>query len=136
MISETRQAQTDAERLLSDLADAAVWHAIGNTPLQGLRGLAAKPARLYGKLEGMNPGGSIKDRIAKVMLEHAISIGHVTRGSIVVEASWGNTAVGLARLCLVAGLRMLAVIDPRTTSTNVSLLRAYGAEVVMVSTPD
>ncbi|GAT68765.1 2,3-diaminopropionate biosynthesis protein SbnA [Planomonospora sphaerica] len=136
MISKARQERVDDEVLLRELTSAAVWHAIGNTPLQSLRGLIPGPARLYGKLEGMNPGGSIKDRIAKVMLEHAIITGQVTRNSTIVESSSGNTAVGLAQLCAVAGLRLLAVIDPNTSPTNVKLLRAYGAEVVMVPAPD
>lgn len=136
MISETRQPTAEGEVLLRELASAAVWHAIGNTPLQSLRGLAPGPARLYGKLEGMNPGGSIKDRIAKAMLEHALAAGRVTRGSTIVESSSGNTAVGLAQLCAVVGLRLLAVIDPHTSATNVNLLRAYGAEVVLVPGPD
>jgi cysteine synthase A len=136
MVGRQAPSATAGGGVLDDLESAAVWQAIGNTPLMRLRGMADETVRLFGKLEGMNPGGSIKDRIAKAMLRAAVAAGRIGRGSTVIESSSGNTAVGLAALCAVAGLRMIAVIDPRTTPMNVNLLRAYGAEVVMVTSPN
>ncbi|WP_354645170.1 2,3-diaminopropionate biosynthesis protein SbnA [Kitasatospora camelliae] len=112
--------------------------AIGSTPLVELRRLVPDaPFRLYAKLEGMNPGGSMKDRAAFSMLGGLIADGTIVPGkSVVVESSSGNLAIGLAQVCCYFGVRLICVVDPRTTEQNVAILRAYGAEVDMVTEPD
>ncbi|MFE7114411.1 pyridoxal-phosphate dependent enzyme [Streptomyces sp. NPDC057654] len=128
------------EALLDVLERSAVFQAIGGTPLVGLENLAAKAGadgrRLYGKLEGANPGGSIKDRIARQILVDAIASGRVTHDTVIVESSSGNTAIGLAQLCATTGLRMICVIDARTTTAHRDLLRAYGVSTEVIDTPD
>ncbi|MFH8985673.1 pyridoxal-phosphate dependent enzyme [Streptomyces varsoviensis] len=131
--------ETD-DTLLDTLERSAVFQAIGETPLVGSENLAATAGagsrRLYGKWEGANPGGSIKDRIARRILVDAIASGRVTRNTVIVESSSGNTAIGLAQLCATTGLRMICVIDARTTATHRDLLRAYGVSIEVINAPD
>jgi cysteine synthase A len=90
----------------------------------------------HAKLEGLNPGGSSKDRPAAAILEHALASGAIDRDSLIVEASSGNTGIGLAQACAYHGLRFLCIVDAKTTKLNVAILRAYGAELEVVEQPD
>ncbi len=111
--------------------------AIGNTPLVELRRyLSASDIRLFGKLEGLNPGGSAKDRPAAAIVEKALAESLIGPDTLVVEASSGNTGIGLAQVCAYHGLRFRCLIDPKTTQQNVAMLRVYGAEIEMVEHPD
>lgn len=122
--------------------DAPVGHgvlsAVGETPLIRLdRLFPASPAHFYAKLEGMNPGGSMKDRAALSMVRGAIESGRLVPGrSTVVESSSGNLGIGLVQVCRWFGLRFICVVDPRTTPQNLAVLQAYGAELEMVDEPD
>ena len=110
---------------------------IGDTPLVHLaRLLPSARFRLYAKLEAFNPGGSIKDRPALKILEEALRSGEIRPGTLVVESSSGNMGIGLAQACRYHGLRFLCVVDSKTSTQNLRVLRAYGAEVDMVSAPD
>jgi cysteine synthase A len=91
---------------------------------------------LFGKLEALNPGGSIKDRPALAILEDAMRSGKVGPGTLVIESSSGNMGVGLAQACRYHGLRFLCVVDPKTVPANLRMLRAYGAEIDLVAEPD
>lgn len=91
---------------------------------------------LYGKLEALNPGGSIKDRPALAILTEALADGSVQPGDVVVESSSGNMGVGLAQACRYHGLRFICVVDPKTAEQNLKVLRAYGAEIDYVAQPD
>lgn len=115
-----------------------VLSAIGSTPLVELRKLLPDaPFRVFAKLEGMNPGGSMKDRAALSMLGGLVDDGVIRPGkSVVIESSSGNLAVGLAQVCCYFGIRLICVVDPRTTEQNLAILRAYGAEVDMVTDVD
>jgi len=114
-----------------------VLSAIGKTPLVRLsRAIPNARFTLFAKLEGLNPGGSTKDRPAFSIIRHAIESGDIRDGTIVVESSSGNMGIGLAQACLYYGLRFICVVDPKTTSQNVRLLQAYGAEVDIVQKPD
>ena len=114
-----------------------ILDAVGGTPLVRLERLHPGAAfRVYAKLEALNPGGSLKDRSALGMIRHAIDTGELRPGMVVVESSSGNLAIGLAQVCGRLGLRLVCVVDPRTTPTNVAILRAYGAEVSLVEEPD
>lgn len=114
-----------------------ILSAIGNTPLIELkRYLETAEVSVLAKLEGLNPGGSAKDRPAAAIVEEAIEAGIIGPKTLVVEASSGNTGIGLAQVCAYHGLRFRCLIDPKTTSHNVAMLRAYGAEVEMVEHPD
>jgi N-(2-amino-2-carboxyethyl)-L-glutamate synthase len=117
--------------------DTGVLTAIGNTPMVRLiRIFPGLPFPLYGKLEGLNPGGSAKDRSAWRIVQRALSAGLIGPDTVIVESSSGNMGIGLAQACSSLGLRFICVIDPRTTAQNVRLLKAYGVEIEMVQQPD
>ena len=110
---------------------------IGKTPLVQLtRVFGDCHFRLFAKLEGFNPGGSIKDRPALRMIEAGIEAGQILPDTVIIESSSGNLGIGLAQVCLYLGLRFVCVIDPKTTTQNRRLLEAYGAELDLVSEPD
>ncbi|MDH5201259.1 MAG: cysteine synthase family protein, partial [Candidatus Bathyarchaeota archaeon] len=105
--------------------------AIGNTPIVELGRLSPRPGvRLFAKLEGQNPAGSLKDRVAKYMLEAAERSGELTPDRIVLEATSGNTGIALAMVCLIKGYRVVAVMPDNMSEERSMLLRAFGAEVV------
>ncbi|MCK7624204.1 2,3-diaminopropionate biosynthesis protein SbnA [Streptomyces sp. RS10V-4] len=114
--------------------------AVGDTPLVELSRLAGAfgyPFRVFAKVERFNPGGSIKDRSALSMLREAIRTGEVVPGrTTVIESSSGNLAIGIAQICCYYGLRFICVVDARTTEQNRAILRAYRAEVEVVTEPD
>jgi N-(2-amino-2-carboxyethyl)-L-glutamate synthase len=114
-----------------------VLSAVGNTPLVRLeRVYPDLPFQLYGKLESLNPGGSIKDRPAIEILEQAMSTGQVRKGSVIVESSSGNMGIGLAQACAVYGLRLICVVDAKASKQNLAILEAYGAQIDYVAEPD
>jgi len=110
---------------------------IGRTPLVRLNRLfPANRIEIFAKLEAVNPGGSMKDRPALRMVRDGMRSGLVHQRSLLVESSSGNLAIGLAQTCAALGLRLRVVVDPKITQTNLKILRAYGAEIDMVGTPD
>jgi len=112
-----------------------VTAAIGGTPLVALDRLAEGLApRLVAKLEHMNPGGSVKDRIAMPMIEAAERAGLLKPGGVIVEPTSGNTGVGLAMAAAVKGYRCIFVMADKQSEEKRALLRAYGAEVVVCPT--
>jgi cystathionine beta-synthase len=104
---------------------------IGSTPLVDLRTLDTGPCRLFIKLESQNPGGSIKDRIGRSMIEAAERAGQIGPGSTLVEATAGNTGLGLALVAAQKGYRLVLVIPDKMSQEKVFHLKALGAEVVM-----
>ena len=109
-----------------DLADA-----IGNTPLVGLPRLSPSPnVRLWAKLESHNPTGSVKDRIARQMVDDAEKAGRLTRGDTLLEPSSGNTGIALALIARVRGYRLVVVMPENTSLERRQALEAYGARVV------
>jgi cystathionine beta-synthase len=112
-----------------------VTAAIGGTPLVALDRLAAGLApRVVAKLEHMNPGGSVKDRIALPMIEAAERSGLLRPGGVIVEPTSGNTGVGLAMAAAAKGYRCIFVMADKQSEEKRALLRAYGAEVVICPT--
>jgi cysteine synthase A len=110
---------------------------IGDTPIVELRRVVDKPRfRIFAKLEGLNPGGSIKDRPAATILLNAIQGGSLRKGATVIESSSGNMGIGLAQACRYLGLRFICVVDPKLTTQNRKLLELYGATLSIVSEPD
>jgi 2,3-diaminopropionate biosynthesis protein SbnA len=111
---------------------------VGNTPLVEFERLLPNfNSRVFGKIERFNPGGSIKDRSALGMLLAAIQSGEVEPGrSMIVESSSGNLAVGLAQICRYFGLRFICVVDGKTTEQNLAILKAFRAEVEVVTERD
>jgi cysteine synthase A len=114
-----------------------VLSAVGNTPLVRLeRVFPDLPFQLYGKLESLNPGGSIKDRPAIEILEQAMLAGDVVEDSVIVESSSGNMGIGLAQACAFHGLSLICVVDAKASKQNISILEAYGARIDYVAEPD
>jgi len=110
---------------------ASVIDLIGNTPLVELQRLSPSPAvRIYAKLEGQNPTGSIKDRIAKAMIERAEQQGLLVPGSTILEPTSGNTGIGLAMIARIKGYHFIAVMPDNVSEERRQLLGLYGAEII------
>jgi cysteine synthase len=106
---------------------------IGNTPMVDLSALSPNPrARIVGKLEGQNPGGSVKDRAAKAMVEEAEKEGLLRPGSgqVVLESSSGNTGIALAMICRVRGYHLKVVLPENVSVERTQLLQVWGAEII------
>ncbi len=104
---------------------------IGNTPILEFKKVDAGPCRLFGKLEQYNPAGSIKDRIAYTLVEGAEREGKIKPGGTLVEATSGNTGVGLALVAALKGYRTVIVIPDKMSQEKIQHLRAFGAEVIV-----
>ena len=107
---------------------------IGNTPLMELKGIAAAhslSARLLGKLEYLNPAGSVKDRVALAMIEDAEQRGLLKEGSVIIEPTSGNTGIGLACVAAGRGYKTIIVMPDSMSMERRVLMKAYGAELVL-----
>jgi cysteine synthase B len=105
---------------------------IGNTPLvEATHLISKKGVRLFLKLEGNNPGGSVKDRPAFNMINEALKRGAIKKGGTLVEATSGNTGIALAFLAKLLGLNMVLIMPKNSTEERVKTMRAYGAEVIL-----
>ena len=102
---------------------------IGRTPMVELKGFDTGPCRLFVKLESANPGGSIKDRIARSMIEAAEKDGSLKPGGTIVEATAGNTGLGLAQVGLLKGYKLLLVVPDKMAREKIQHLRAMGVDV-------
>ena len=110
-----------------------ILETIGGTPLIRLSRVARDcPATILGKIEMRNPGGSVKDRIALAMLNAAEREGKIAPGATIIEATAGNTGVGLALVAAVRGYKCVFVLPQKMSQDKEDLLRAYGAEIVRV----
>jgi [CysO sulfur-carrier protein]-thiocarboxylate-dependent cysteine synthase len=110
---------------------ANVLEAIGNTPLVELPRLSPKPdVRVWAKLEGRNPTGSVKDRVAKSMIEDAEEKGLIEPGHTILEPTSGNTGIALAMICRRKGYPLKVVLPDNVTAERTQLLHMYGAEIV------
>jgi [CysO sulfur-carrier protein]-thiocarboxylate-dependent cysteine synthase len=109
----------------------SILELIGNTPLVGIHALSPNPAvRIYAKLEGQNPGGSTKDRIALRMVEAAERDGALKPGDTILEPSSGNTGIGLALVARLKGYRLRVVLPENVSEERRQLLEIFGAEVI------
>ncbi len=110
----------------TDIVDA-----IGNTPLVELKKISPKPeVRMFAKLEGANPTGSVKDRIAKFMVQDAEAKGLLKPGMTLLEPTSGNTGIGLAMMGRACGYNVTVVMPENVSAERIQLLQAYGAEIV------
>lgn len=113
----------------------SVLDAIGNTPIIKLQNVTKDiESEIYVKLEYMNPGGSIKDRIGKYMVEKAIERGDLKPGGTIVEGTSGNTGVGLAMYAAIHGYKAIFVLPDKQSIEKINNLRAFGAKVVVTPT--
>ncbi|MDQ3778429.1 MAG: cysteine synthase family protein [Actinomycetota bacterium] len=114
------------------MAVKSVLELVGNTPLVELTRLSPRPgARLYAKLEGQNPTGSIKDRVALAMIEDAEASGELDAGRDLLEPTSGNTGISLALIARRKGYRLTCVVPESVTEERLRLLRLYGADIVL-----
>lgn len=105
---------------------------IGNTPLVQATAIPTKPrVKIFCKMEGQNPGGSVKDRAAFNMLQSAMDRGDIKRGDRLVEATSGNTGIALAMVAKVLGLEMTLIMPDNSTRERVLSMEAYGARVIL-----
>jgi cysteine synthase B len=105
--------------------------AIGNTPLIELKRLSPKPGvRIWAKMESFNPTGSVKDRVARALIEDAEEKGLIKPGLTILEPTSGNTGISLAMICSRKGYRLKVVMPDNVTPERTQLLRMYGAEIV------
>ncbi len=104
---------------------------IGNTPIVDVSALSPNPrVRILAKLEGQNPGGSVKDRAAKYMIEEAEKDGRLRPGSVLIESSSGNTGIALAMICKVRGYHLKVVLPENVSIERRQLLEVWGAEII------
>ena len=104
---------------------------IGNTPLVELVNISKREVKIFGKLEGDNPGGSVKDRTALGMIRGALERGEIRKGDKLVEATSGNTGIALAMIARVMGLNMTLIMPDNSTRERVLAMEAYGAKVIL-----
>jgi [CysO sulfur-carrier protein]-thiocarboxylate-dependent cysteine synthase len=112
--------------LLHDISQA-----VGNTPLVGLPNLSPPGYELYLKLEGVNPTGSVKDRVAKYLIEDAEARGLLHPGSRILEPTSGNTGIALAAICAPKGYKLTCVMPENTSAERRTLLTMYGVDIVL-----
>ena len=103
---------------------------IGNTPLVKLENYSGDKI-IYAKLEKVNLAGSIKDRVAKVMIEKAIEDGLINNETTIIEPTSGNTGIGLALICSVKKMKCIIVMPASMSKERIQLMKAYGAQVVL-----
>lgn len=110
----------------------SILETIGNTPLVELKSFSPHPGvQIFAKLEGANPTGSIKDRIALKMVEEAEASGKLKPGSVILEPTSGNTGIGLAMICRVKGYKFVAVMPDNVTHERRQMLELYGARIIL-----
>ena len=109
-----------------------IFDLIGNTPIVELSNIPQnKNVKIYGKFEGMNPGGSVKDRAALGMIKGALDRGEIKKGDQLVEATSGNTGIALAMIARSMGVNMTLVMPDNATKERVLSMEAYGAKVIL-----
>ncbi|MBO9668758.1 MAG: cysteine synthase family protein, partial [Bdellovibrio sp.] len=110
----------------------SILEAVGNTPMVALHNVTkGSKHKYFAKVEYFNPGGSIKDRVAVAMIEEAEKRGELKPGGTIVEATSGNTGVGLALAAAVKGYKCIFVMPEKMSEEKRALLKAYGAQVVI-----
>lgn len=109
---------------------------VGKTPLLQLNNIAKQfnlKANLFAKLEYFNPAGSSKDRIAKFMIEEALKTGKLTKDSIIIEPTSGNTGIGLAAIASSYGIKVILTMPENMSEERIKLLKMYGAQIVLTN---
>jgi 2,3-diaminopropionate biosynthesis protein SbnA len=118
------------------MVSASIIECIGGTPLVRLRRLFRDGPQVFAKLELLNPGGSVKDRPARYIIERGLRDGTIAPGATIVESSSGNFGIALAMAARIYELDFVCVVDPKISPLNLRILRQLGARVEMVHRPD
>jgi cysteine synthase B len=122
---------------MSNFDDPTLEAFVGNTPLARLQRLPGRTTnRIFGKLEGNNPAGSVKDRPALSMIQQAEARGDIQPGDTLIEATSGNTGIALAMIAAIKGYRMALIMPENQSEERRAAMRAYGAELILVSRED
>src|SRR6266704_759726 len=109
----------------------SILETIGNTPLVELKSFSPRPGvEIYAKLEGVNPSGSVKDRVALRMIEESEASGRLRPGSILLEPTSGNTGIALAMIACIKGYQFIAVMPDNVTNERRQMLELYGAKII------
>lgn len=142
-VAESRIASTLAEAVMEQRAGAgsasrdSLKDCIGHTPLVRLsRMFPDERVQVYGKLEFMNPGGSMKDRPARFIIEKAIGQGILHADSHIIESTSGNLGIALAMMGCIYGMKVTCVVDPNISRTNLKIMMRMGASIEMVEEKD
>ncbi|WP_172368973.1 2,3-diaminopropionate biosynthesis protein SbnA [Sporosarcina jiandibaonis] len=115
----------------------SVAECIGDTPVVSLKRLfPGKDVDIFAKLEYMNPGGSMKDRPARFIIEHGLKEGTITPDTHLIESTSGNLGIALAMITTLFNLKLTCVVDPKISPTNLKILKCLGANIDMVTEPD
>lgn len=115
------------------MKNMTILEAIGNTPLVEIKKLNKNPnVKVYAKLEGSNPTGSIKDRIALAMVDHAEKTGILKKGKTIIECTSGNTGIGLAMVAAVKGYKSIIVMPESMSIERRKMIKAFGAQLILV----
>jgi len=115
----------------------SILNGIGETPIVRLSRLFRNsPCEVLAKLEMLNPGGSVKDRPARYIIERGLAEGAIRPGSHIIESSSGNLAIALAMTCRIHSLRFTAVVDPKISPINLKIIRCYGGNIELVTEKD
>jgi len=116
---------------------ASVLEMIGNTPMVDVSALSPNPdVRILGKMEGQNPGGSVKDRIARQMILEAEADGTLSAGATLIEPSSGNTGIALAMICRLRGYHLKIVLPESVSVERRQMLEIFGAEIIFSPGPE
>ncbi len=112
--------------------NASILERVGNTPLIPLRKMARRPGSvIYAKAEMLNPGGSIKDRLAKSLIERAEKLGDVKPGGTIIEVTSGNTGISVAWICAAKGYKAILVMSDKNSEEKQNMMRLFGAELIL-----
>lgn len=123
--------------VLTQVPKNDILSCIGNTPLVRFNNLfLTLQSAVYGKMEMLNPGGSIKDRTAHNIVRHAMDVGKINADSVLIESTSGNMGIGLARICHFYGLKLILVTDPHINPLAEKILKTFHAEIVKVDEHD
>ena len=123
---------------MSEKIAKKITELVGHTPLLELTNIEEKygfKARILAKLEYLNPAGSVKDRVAKAMIEDALATGKLTKDSVIIEPTSGNTGIGLAAVAASYGIKIILTMPETMSVERRALLKAYGAEIVLTDGP-
>lgn len=134
MLPPARKRQSAERRLIMGNIYTSADQLIGNTPLLELTHMESSlglSAKLLAKLEYFNPAGSVKDRVAKAMIDDAEKKGLLKKGSVIIEPTSGNTGIGLASVAAARGYRIIIVMPDTMSVERRQLMKAYGAELVL-----